>query len=207
MNPSQSGPSNPNWKGGRVIDPRGYVLIRVGADHPLADVRGYAYEHRIVAEQTSGRPLREGEEVHHDDELKGNNNPDNLIVASSSAEHRVFHRRAGSGLRLPGEDNPAVSCFCGCGQNFPKFDYDGRPRKYVSGHNPQPAATQEKILAILEGGPRSVRELASGSSLSAIKAALTRLRQKGLTWPIRHGVWDLQRVDGIEHNGFPKVSA
>lgn len=40
---------------GRSIASNGYVLIWVGRDHPLADVRGYAYEHRLVASQTIGR--------------------------------------------------------------------------------------------------------------------------------------------------------
>lgn len=43
------------WKGGRSIASNGYVLVRVGKKHHLADVRGYAYEHRIVAEQKLGR--------------------------------------------------------------------------------------------------------------------------------------------------------
>jgi hypothetical protein len=28
-----------------------------------------------------------------------------------------------------------VSCECGCGQVFPRFDRAGRPRRFVSGHN------------------------------------------------------------------------
>jgi hypothetical protein len=40
-----------NWKGGKTVTSRGYVLVWVGKDHPLADVRGYAYEHRLVAAQ------------------------------------------------------------------------------------------------------------------------------------------------------------
>jgi hypothetical protein len=57
-----NGVKNGNWKGGRVIDPRGYVLIRVGIGHPLADCRGYAYEHRLVASAAPGEHiLRSGE--------------------------------------------------------------------------------------------------------------------------------------------------
>ena len=61
--PLRTGPTHPNWKGGRVIDPRGYILVRVGKDHPLADVRGYAYEHRLFAEKYIGRKLKRGEDV------------------------------------------------------------------------------------------------------------------------------------------------
>lgn len=55
---------NGNWRGGRVVDPRGYVLIRVGVGHPLADVRGYAYEHRLIAAKNASVI---GKQVHHED--------------------------------------------------------------------------------------------------------------------------------------------
>lgn len=43
------GANNHMWRGGRSVASNGYMLVRVGVDHPLADVRGYAYEHRIGA--------------------------------------------------------------------------------------------------------------------------------------------------------------
>jgi hypothetical protein len=130
---------NPNWKGGRTITEHGYVLVKVGFDHHLADVRGYAYEHRLVAEAKLGRRLLPGELAHHDDENKANNSPENIEPVSSLAEHRVLHRKPGCNLRLPGEANPNMSCACGCGGTFPKFDGTGRPRKFVTGHNLHPA--------------------------------------------------------------------
>lgn len=126
---------NPNWKGGRVVDPRGYVLIRVGVGHHLADVRGYAYEHRLVAEEKLGRRLMHGEIAHHDDEHKSNNTPNN-IEPLTRAEHRKKHRKhQDRGLRDPGEPNQTVACECGCGAEFLRFDGSGRPRRFVSGHN------------------------------------------------------------------------
>lgn len=107
---------------------------RVGKGHHLADVRGYAYEHRLVAEEKLGRRLRDGEQVHHIDGDKANNDPRNLDVVTF-AEHRVEHRHSGSVLRMPGEANPAVACACGCGQTFERYDRFGRPRRFLSGHN------------------------------------------------------------------------
>ena len=46
---------HPNFKGGAITDPRGYKLVFVGKKHHLADVRGYAYEHRLLAEKKLGR--------------------------------------------------------------------------------------------------------------------------------------------------------
>ncbi len=128
------GSRNPNWKGGRSVASNGYVLVRVGVGHRLADVRGYAYEHRLAAEAKLGRPLAPTEQVHHVDGNKQNNVPDNLEVVTP-AEHRATHRRHARGLRLPGEPNPTVPCACGCGETFARFDPSGRPRRFVSGHN------------------------------------------------------------------------
>ncbi len=133
---AQAGKKNPNWRGGRTIASNGYVLIKVGIGHHLSDVRGYAYEHRVVAEKNIGRMLRDGEQVHHIDGNKQNNSPDNLQVVGSMAEHRLLHRTVkGHERRMPGEKNPKISCACGCSATFYKYDSSGRPKKYVSGHN------------------------------------------------------------------------
>ena len=129
------GSKNGMWKGGRVLASNGYVLIRVGKDHHLADCRGYAYEHRLVAERLLGRRLRRGELVHHLDENKANNDDSNIVVLGSHKWHRFEHRGVMSRLRVPGENNDDVLCECGCGEAFEKFDSLGRPRRFVSGHN------------------------------------------------------------------------
>lgn len=50
------------------------------------------HTHRIVAEQILGRPLKPGEVVHHIDRNKRNNNPDNLMVFASQADHAKWHK-------------------------------------------------------------------------------------------------------------------
>jgi hypothetical protein len=130
------GQQNPQWKGGRTIASSGYVLIRVGKDHHLADVRGYAYEHRLVAEQKLGRRLLKGEIPHHVNGIKTDNRPENIDVVESLFAHRVKHRTVKASLRQrPHESNEFVACACGCGEMFAKFDSDGRPRRFITGHN------------------------------------------------------------------------
>lgn len=65
----------------------GYIVVNI-PNHPRAfDATGdnnpntfCVYEHILVAEQIMGRPLREGEIVHHLDKIRSNNSPDNLLV-------------------------------------------------------------------------------------------------------------------------------
>jgi hypothetical protein len=173
---------NPNWQGGRLVASNGYVLIRVGVDHHLADVRGYAYEHRIVAEQKIGRRLESGESVHHVNGNKQVIRPENLEVMAGVAEHLVHHRKAGSNRRLPGQENELVLCKCGCGESFLRFDGSGRPREYVSGHNGCDLAGM--ILLYLEVVPESGRTRYIAEFLDAnersVCNALCRLRKAGV---------------------------
>ena len=154
---NNSGPQNGNWRGGRSVASNGYVLVRVGVGHHLADVRGYAYEHRINAEKLLGRRLQPGEQVHHIDHNKMNNSLDNLEVTTGRKHHAFRHRRAkrDEPLRLPGESNPEIECACGCGKRFMKFDGTGRPRRFVSGHNadrdPQTGRMKKRAGRLLDG--------------------------------------------------------
>lgn len=134
MSKYQTGSKNGQWKGGRTITPHGYVLLRMPWHH-LADCRGYVYEHRLIAEAKLNRQLAPGEIAHHDNEIRVDNAPTNIIPVASTALHRLKHRKPGSKLRLPDEPNVEVTCSCGCGQCLSKYDALGRPRRYISGHN------------------------------------------------------------------------
>lgn len=82
----QIGSTHPRWKGGRMLDKSGYVLVyRPG--HHEANRHGQVREHRVVMEQKLGRPLQRGEVVHHIDGNRANNHPDNLEVYANNALH------------------------------------------------------------------------------------------------------------------------
>lgn len=88
---SQPAEKNHFWRGGRVIDKDGYVLI-FKPDHPFASKAskgraGYVREHRLVMEGVLGRYLDPSEVVHHIDGNKQNNTPANLDIFEKNSDH------------------------------------------------------------------------------------------------------------------------
>lgn len=70
----------------------GNYLCEFAPGHPRATEEGYVYTHVLVAEQNLGRYLKSEECVHHIDEDKYNNSPENLMVFKSLADHSAFHK-------------------------------------------------------------------------------------------------------------------
>lgn len=84
-----SGEFSGNYAGGKYIDDKGYVRV-LRPDHPR-NIRGYAYEHRLVMEEYLGRFLNYWETVHHINEIKVDNRLDNLFLCTHS-EHSAIHK-------------------------------------------------------------------------------------------------------------------
>lgn len=68
-------------------------------EQPNINCNGYRqlstgeYYHRLVAaESVVRRRLKPGEVIHHKDEDRSNNAPDNIMVFHSNADHTRFHR-------------------------------------------------------------------------------------------------------------------
>lgn len=73
--------------GSRRLETSGYVKIK-SADGI------WRYEHRVVMAQIVCRPLLSTEIVHHDNEVKHDNAPGNLILCASLREHLdTYHSR------------------------------------------------------------------------------------------------------------------
>lgn len=81
------GAKHPCWRGGRMLDQHGYVLLWQGR-------REYVQEHRLVMERHLGRPLRAGEVVHHKNGKRADNRLSNLHLFPSNADH-LRHELAG----------------------------------------------------------------------------------------------------------------
>jgi len=78
------GPTHYNWRGGRILDKGGYVLVRC-EDHPSG--RRYVREHRLVMERALGRCLAPGEVVHHENGVRDDNRLENLRLFAQNSDH------------------------------------------------------------------------------------------------------------------------
>ena len=80
---------HPSWKGGKRKNDNGYVCIRI-PDHPRS-VNGYVFEHELIVESIFKRYLDKAEVVHHINEVKTDNRPNNLMLFRTSSEHTMYH--------------------------------------------------------------------------------------------------------------------
>ena len=84
------GSKNPAWKGGQKHS-SGYVLLLMPTHH-RANKSGYVFEHIVIAEEKIKRPILREEEVHHINEIKDDNRPENLLVMKKY-EHKSLHSK------------------------------------------------------------------------------------------------------------------
>ena len=93
-----------------MLSSHGYVKVRVGREHPLADPNGYAYEHLLVWVAAGRSRPGHGELLHHRNEDKTDNRIENLELVTR-AQHNAIHNARRAGRLLDGrtwDEMPAV---------------------------------------------------------------------------------------------------
>ena len=84
--------NNPNWGGGKSIDPKGKALV-LYPQHPRANNNGYVFEHILIAERALGKKISKDTPIHHINENISDNHNSNLVVCESHAYHKFLHCR------------------------------------------------------------------------------------------------------------------
>ena len=88
---AQTGEKSGRWKGGRVKDRDGYILVKKHG-HPFSRQMNYVLEHRLIVEAYIGRYLKPEEVVHHINKIVDDNRLENLILFKSGSKHIKHHR-------------------------------------------------------------------------------------------------------------------
>lgn len=130
----RSGAKSPRWKGGKIIDSKGYVMVKFRG-HPFADKNGYVLEHRLIMADLIGIEYVTDMIVHHKDGDRQNNNPNNLELITRSKHSSMHNRTSETTTKLKDDPNPEIFCKCGCKQIRLKYDNRNRPRMYIIGHH------------------------------------------------------------------------
>lgn len=101
---TKRGAEHHRWNSARMLSEDGYVRVRAGIEHPLADPNGYAYEHLMVWCAAGNPRPGSGELLHHNNEDKTDNRYSNLEL-TTRPEHNTHHNaergRDANGRLLP----------------------------------------------------------------------------------------------------------
>lgn len=82
------GPKHLKWSDKKMVSTTGYIKVRVGKGHPLADPNGYAYEHLVVWVAAGNPRPPKGWLIHHQNGNKHDNRIENLVAVSRGDHNR-----------------------------------------------------------------------------------------------------------------------
>lgn len=85
----QKGENSPNWRGGKYKNRNRWHILK--PNHPCAVHQKYIRRSRLVAEKCLGRYLTKKEIIHHINEDKSDDRPENLYLFPFQGRHTRFH--------------------------------------------------------------------------------------------------------------------
>lgn len=86
--PQIAGEKNARWRGYRIKRKDGYVLVK-SDENSVYSTR--TLEHRIIMEKHLGRRLKGKEIIHHKNEIKDDNKPENLQLTTRKYHSEIHH--------------------------------------------------------------------------------------------------------------------
>lgn len=94
--PQVSKEKSGRWKGGRYISSDGYEMVKCENQFHDSGRQKYKKAHVLIMEEHLGRELKTqqghmGEQIHHVDGDKLNNDLKNLVLCKDTREHRNLH--------------------------------------------------------------------------------------------------------------------
>lgn len=92
MQSQRIGIANHMWKGGKIVDSRGYKQIKLMPDDffiPMANKNRYVLVHRLVMAKKLGRNLHPFEIVHHKNGIKDDNRIENLQLIGNDRHNQI----------------------------------------------------------------------------------------------------------------------
>jgi hypothetical protein len=86
----KAGKHNHRWKGGRILDSHGYILINK-PEYPSANSNGYVFEHRLIYEEYHKCCILPWIHIHHINENITDNRINNLELMTH-LQHDRHHK-------------------------------------------------------------------------------------------------------------------
>lgn len=85
----QVGKNHSHWQGGKVKMRNRWYIWK--PDYPFIKYSSYVPQYRLIAEKILGRYLIKGEEIHHINEIKDDDRPENLYLFANRSKHMRYH--------------------------------------------------------------------------------------------------------------------
>lgn len=106
---ARRGEESPSWRGGEItLDGRSY---RYDTNRSTNKSREYSANSRLIVEEILGKTLPPKCVVHHIDENRTNDKPENFVVCEDRAYHKFIHIRT-KALHESGNPNFRKCTFC-----------------------------------------------------------------------------------------------